>query len=87
MPEKETQINILKHEMVPEHVILSDEEKSALLQKHKIVAQQLPKIFSVDPVVKTINAKPGDILKISRKSPTAGTTVYYRLVVKHILEK
>ena len=78
----EKEYDILKHELVPEHVILEEKEKKELLEKLKITAINLPKILSNDPVVKTIGAKEGDILKIIRKSPTAGTSIYYRVVVK-----
>lgn len=81
MAEKEREINILKHELVPEHRILSAEEKEKLLEKHNISIKQLPKILSGDPVAEKIDAKTGDILEIKRKSPTAGIIMYYRHVV------
>lgn len=77
-----TKVNILKHELVPEHVILSEEEKRELLEKYNISEKQLPKILAKDPAVKAIGAKPGDVIKIIRKSPVAGKSVYYRIVVK-----
>lgn len=40
----------------------------------------LPKILDSDPVVKLIKARPGQVLRIVRKSPTAGESVYYRIV-------
>ena len=43
--------------------------------------EQLPKIKQDDPVCKAIEAKTGDILKITRKSHTAGKFVTYRLVL------
>lgn len=68
--------------MVPKHKILSEEEKKALLEKHNINEVQLPKILTNDAVTKAIDAKIGDVIKIERESPTAGKTVYYRIVVK-----
>ena len=53
-----------------------------VLKQLNIHQEQLPKIKSDDPVVKDIGAKPGDILKITRKSHTAGKFVTYRLVLE-----
>lgn len=78
----EKEYDILKHELVPGHVILEEKEKKELLEKLKITTINLPKILTNDPVVKTIGAKEGDVLKIIRKSATAGTSIYYRVVVK-----
>jgi len=72
--------DILKHQLVPEHVVLSEEEAEKVLEDMKVHAQQLPRIRSDDPVVKAIGAKEGDILKIIRESPTAGKFVTYRIV-------
>ncbi|MBC7100266.1 DNA-directed RNA polymerase subunit H [Methanothermobacter tenebrarum] len=72
--------DILKHQLVPEHVILSEEEAEKVLKEMKIHAEQLPSIRTDDPVVKAIGAKEGDILKIIRESPTAGKFVTYRIV-------
>jgi len=78
----EKEINILKHKLVPKHIILKDEEKKELLEKLKILPEQLPKILTNDPAVKAIGAKEGDIIKIIRNSPTAGVAIYHRLVIK-----
>jgi len=78
----EKDYNILKHELVPEHIILNENEKKELFEKLKLTAINLPKILTNDPVVKAIGAKEGDVLKIIRKSSTAGTSIYYRVVAK-----
>ena len=72
---------ILDHELVPKHILLTKEEKKQLLEQLKIRPEQLPWIRASDPVAKLIGAKPGDVVKIIRKSPTAGETVAYRFVV------
>jgi DNA-directed RNA polymerase subunit H len=61
---------------------LNEKEKEEVLKKYRVTLKQLPRILSSDPVVKAIGAKPGDIIKIIRKSPVAGESVYYRVVVK-----
>jgi len=73
--------NIFEHELVPKHEILSKEEREELLKKHHINPYQLPHIRRSDPAIFLIGAKPGDIVKITRKSPTAGVYVTYRYVV------
>ena len=72
---------ILEHEMVPKHEVLSKKETEELLKKYGITSDNLPKINENDPVVQVIKAKKGDVLKIIRRSPTAGEAVYFRLVV------
>ena len=74
-------INIFINDLVPKHEILTKEEEEELLKKYKITKKQLPRILSTDPAVKAIGAKKGDIIRITRKSPTAGETYYYRVVV------
>jgi DNA-directed RNA polymerase subunit H len=78
----EKEVNILKHFLVPEHVILTDEEKKAIMEKLSIRLEQFPKLTHKDAVVKALGAEEGDVLKITRNSPTAGVTTYYRLVIK-----
>ncbi len=73
--------DILKHKLVPDHTILSKTEAKKILKELDIRQEQLPKIKVDDPVAKAIGAKPGDILKITRKSQTAGKFVTYRLVL------
>lgn len=74
---------LLRHRFVPKHIILSEEEKKEVIRRFAGGdPYKLPYILITDPVVKAIGAKPGDVIKIIRKSPTAGEAIYYRLVVK-----
>lgn len=75
-------IQIQDHVLVPKHEILTDKESEKLLEKYNISKGQLPKIFSNDPAIKKIDAKPGDVIKITRKSPTAGEAVVHKVVIK-----
>ncbi len=73
--------NVLEHDLVPDHILLNEDEAQELLNKYGITRGQLPKIKSSDVVVKQVGANPGDVLKIIRKSLTAGRAVSYRLVI------
>jgi len=74
--------NVMEHQLVPEHIILTEEEVQEVLTRYKITRGQLPKIKTSDGVVKQIEANPGDVLKIIRKSLTAGQAISYRLVME-----
>jgi DNA-directed RNA polymerase subunit H len=76
------EFDIFTHELVPEHRVLSEEEKEELLRRYRIKISQLPQIKASDPAVVALGAKPGDVIEIKRKSPTAGYYYYYRLVVE-----
>lgn len=82
MAKKEKSINIFKHILVPKHIVLSEKEAAELCAKYRIQPYQLPYIKSSDPAAVAIGAKPGDIVKIIRKSATAGEAVAYRYVIE-----
>ena len=72
--------DVTKHELVPKHAKLSDKEMKELFEKYAIELQNLPRIFKTDPSIQHLDVKDGDIIKISRKSPTAGETHFFRRV-------
>ena len=74
--------NVMENYLVPRHSILPQEEVDALLSRYEIDLSQLPKILMEDPCAKAIGAVPGNVIKIERESPTAGLSLYYRLVVE-----
>jgi DNA-directed RNA polymerase subunit H len=80
-------INILEHELVPKHEVLSPEEARKVLEELGVEPWQLPWMSANDPVVRAIGAKPGDIVRIIRKSPTAGLSIAYRYVVPEVTKK
>ncbi len=79
---QELNIDITKHVLVPKHEVLSEEEKEKLLKELNIEFKQLPKIKINDPAIKHLKVKPGDVIKITRSSPIAGKTIYYRGVIE-----
>jgi DNA-directed RNA polymerase subunit H len=74
--------NIFEHRLVPKHEILTSEEKEEVLKNFQVQPYQLPLLRTSDPISKVIGARPGDLVKITRASPTAGEYVSYRYVVE-----
>lgn len=79
---KRLQRNILKHKMVPNHVVLSEEQTEEVKKKFNLTSvKQLPEISRFDPVALLICMRPGQVCKIERKSVTSMTSDYYRVCV------
>lgn len=82
------EFNVLEHEMVPEHHLLSEDEEKAVLKGYKIGKDQLPKIRKTDPCVKTLEEiigeeiSEGRVIKVVRLNPIAGVSVAYRVVIR-----
>lgn len=76
--------DITEHSLVPKHEILGENELSLLLKKHHCKITDFPRIYDTDPMSLKVGAKAGDVVKITRISPTAGQAYYYRLVVKSV---
>jgi DNA-directed RNA polymerase subunit H len=80
LEENNLKINIQDHMLVPKHEIMTEEEISDEFSDVDYDYKNLPKIRSDDPVVEAIGAEPGNILRITRESQTAGKFVTYRIV-------
>lgn len=70
-----------KHSLIPKHSKLSDSQKEKLLENYNISIKELPRIAKTDPAITPLNAKPGDVIKITRKSETASEAIFYRVVI------
>jgi DNA-directed RNA polymerase subunit H len=81
-PYKNFYLNILKHHSIGEYTIVSHEETSAILEYQRRDLNDFAVIFSNSAPISWIGARPGDFLKLVRKSPTAGKEVKYMHVVK-----
>jgi len=73
--------NLQKHILVPKHEILSKKQAEEVLEKHHILALQLPIIKITDPLIHQLKAKSDDIIKITRSGPT-GEFEFIRRVVE-----
>jgi len=74
--------DLFQHNLVPKHEFATPEENSALTAKYSIDLKQLPKILVTDPAAQLLGAKIGDVIKITRDSPTAGRYVVFRYCVE-----
>ena len=77
------QFNISKHSLVPKHEVVRDEnEIKELIEKFTLKSKfQLPIILKIDAMSKYLGLKNGDIVRITRVSPTAGQYVVYRCCI------
>ena len=57
-------------------------EAEGVLEKYHCKATDLALIFVTEPAIIAIGVKPGDMIKVTRKSATAGESFYYRYVVE-----
>ncbi len=82
MSSDKKEIKITNHVYQPKHEILSKKQAEEVLKKYNTKPSQLPYILINDKGLEDLDVRPGDIIKITRKSSTAGESVYYRYVVE-----
>lgn len=76
------QFNILEHNYVPQHVVLTDAEQEEVFKKYNITdTKQMPSISRYDPVALAIGLRPGQVCKITRSSKTSVTSDFYRYCI------
>ncbi|MDA9216347.1 hypothetical protein N9O88_00800 [bacterium] len=77
---KNLQFNILDHDLVPPHRVLSEEEKITVKKKYNISDdKQIPDISRFGPVSLAIGIRPGQMCEIIRPSKTAISAPFYRI--------
>jgi len=80
---KRLQFNILKHDMVPPHRVISEKERDQVFAKLNVkTGADLPTISRYDPVASILCMRPGQVCEIERKSKTSVKSIYYRFCVK-----
>jgi DNA-directed RNA polymerase, subunit H (EC 2.7.7.6) len=73
-------VDVTRHELVPEHRLLDDDEIEEMLTEYDVERPNLPKIKRTDPALPD-DADLGDVVEIVRDSRTTDRAVIYRLVV------
>lgn len=74
-------ITIKEHVLMPKHTKLSDKEKKELFERYNISPRELPKMLKSDAALIDLHVEAGDVIKITRVSPSTGATSFYRGVV------
>ena len=80
---KELLFNITKHELVPKHEVINDStEINDLVSKFNLKNKlQFPLILKTDPMAKYLNVQSGELVKITRISPSSGEIIIYRCCI------
>jgi len=77
---KRLQYNIMKHQLVPPHKVLSEEEKTEVKNRFNILKDtQIPDISRFSPVSQVIGLRPGEFCKVIRPSKTSIKSEFYRV--------
>ena len=71
----------IEHELIPKHELMAEHDVEALLKQYGIQKVHLPKILHGDPALIGLEVNRGDVVRITRKSPTAIISYYYRVVL------
>ena len=79
--EHELMINIIENNYVPQHQVLTDEERIDFVKSYQITRDKLPKLYLYDPISRYYNMKIGDVVRIYRPSPNSGVAITYRVVI------
>ncbi|MDC0241209.1 DNA-directed RNA polymerase subunit H [Candidatus Nitrosopelagicus sp.] len=82
MATKKVPVLVPDHVYVPKHEIMNKKDAQKVLDEFNCKPTELPLIFVTDPAILGLGVKPGDMIRITRKSGTAGESTYYRYVVE-----
>lgn len=79
---KRLKFNILNHILVPEHIVMTENQTQEIMKKYNILNKiDFPEISRFDPVARAIGLRPGQLCHIVRPSKTAIETNYYRICI------
>ena len=71
MATKKNPILVPDHVYVPKHEIMNKKDAQKVLDEFNCKPTELPLIFVTDPAILGLGVKPGDMIRITRKSGTA----------------
>ena len=73
-------VDVSQHKLVPEHIVIDEDELADVLEEYGIARTDLPRIKRNDAALPD-DAEVGDVVKIVRESRTTDRAVVYRLVI------
>ncbi len=76
MATKKNPILVPDHVYVPKHEIMTKKDAQKVLDEFNCKPTELPLIFVTDPAILGLGVKPDDMIRITRKSGTAGESTY-----------
>jgi DNA-directed RNA polymerase I, II, and III subunit RPABC1 len=77
--EQELQFDLMRHEKVPEHTVLSADQKAQTMRRLRMAPDQFMVLQFSDPVARYLGVSMGDLVQIRRYTPTA-IRLAYRIV-------
>jgi DNA-directed RNA polymerase subunit H (RpoH/RPB5) len=79
---KELMFNPMKHELVPKHEKMTEEESKKLMDDLQLKSKlQIPLIQRTDTIARWLGLNVGDIVRITRYNETSGEYFFYRVCV------
>lgn len=79
---KELLYNPTKHELVPKHEKLTEDEIAELKERYMLKSKmQMPHILRTDVIARWLGLRHGDVVRIPRHNDTSGESYYYRYCV------
>lgn len=78
----ELQFNPTKHQLVPPHRKLNNDETTEIMNKYLIKNKlQMPIILRTDVIAKWLGLKQGEVVEITRYNENSGKSYYYRCCI------
>ena len=74
--EAELLFDLMSHEKVPLHRLLTPSERQKILKKYRVTDKQLMILQLEDPVSKYLGLAVGDVIEITRMTQTANMRIY-----------
>ena len=81
--EQELMFNIVEHDYVDKHEVLSIEERTKFIKSYQTTRDNLPKLNLYGPIARYYNLQVGDVVRIYRSNPLSGVGIQYRVVIRN----